>query len=164
MAVYVFCRNAQSKPHSDPRDVCTLYLLYQLPNYNLFWWVRSIENKKKSYTWTQKLAKNIYEMVATETNPRRPVAGITFPHKRCRWKVEEDAHSRHSRSLDVVDVVVHLTITRSYTQRHNRRRPRTRSHVRLVIVSSMPSVQRGSERRDPPDTPTLTSPIVWNSN
>jgi hypothetical protein len=36
MAVYVFCRNAQSKPHSDPRDVCTLSLLYQLPNYNLF--------------------------------------------------------------------------------------------------------------------------------
>jgi hypothetical protein len=36
MAVYVFCRNAQSKPHSDPRDVCTLSLLYQLPNCNLF--------------------------------------------------------------------------------------------------------------------------------
>jgi hypothetical protein len=36
MAVYVFCRNAQSEPHSDPRDVCTLSLLYQLPNYNLF--------------------------------------------------------------------------------------------------------------------------------
>jgi hypothetical protein len=34
--VYVFCRNAQSKPHSDPRDVCTLSLLYQLPNCNLF--------------------------------------------------------------------------------------------------------------------------------
>jgi hypothetical protein len=36
MAVYVFCHNAQSEPHSDPRDVCTLSLLYQLPNYNLF--------------------------------------------------------------------------------------------------------------------------------
>jgi hypothetical protein len=36
MKVYVFCRNAQSKPHSDPRDVCTLSLLYQLPNCNLF--------------------------------------------------------------------------------------------------------------------------------
>jgi hypothetical protein len=36
MAVYVFCRNAQSKPHSDPRDVYTLSLLYQLPNCNLF--------------------------------------------------------------------------------------------------------------------------------
>jgi hypothetical protein len=36
MAVYVFCRNAQNKPHSDPRDVCTLSLLYQLPNCNLF--------------------------------------------------------------------------------------------------------------------------------
>jgi hypothetical protein len=36
MAVYVFCRNAQSKPHSDPRDVCTLSLLYQLSNCNLF--------------------------------------------------------------------------------------------------------------------------------
>jgi hypothetical protein len=36
MVVYVFCRNAQSKPHSDPRDVCTLSLLYQLPNCNLF--------------------------------------------------------------------------------------------------------------------------------
>jgi hypothetical protein len=30
--VYVFCRNAQSDPH----DVCTLSLLYQLPNCNLF--------------------------------------------------------------------------------------------------------------------------------
>jgi hypothetical protein len=37
-------------------------------------------------------------MVAMETNPRRPVAGITFPHKRCRWRVEEDAHSQRSRS------------------------------------------------------------------
>jgi hypothetical protein len=36
MAVYVFCHNAQSKPHSDPRAVCTLSLLYQLPNCNLF--------------------------------------------------------------------------------------------------------------------------------
>jgi hypothetical protein len=36
MAVYVFCRNAQNKPHSDPRDACTLSLLYQLPNCNLF--------------------------------------------------------------------------------------------------------------------------------
>jgi hypothetical protein len=36
MAVYVFCRNAQSKPRSDPHDVCTLSLLYQLPNCNLF--------------------------------------------------------------------------------------------------------------------------------
>jgi hypothetical protein len=36
MAVYVFCRNAQSKPHNDPHDICTLFLLYQLPNCNLF--------------------------------------------------------------------------------------------------------------------------------
>jgi hypothetical protein len=36
MAVYVFCHNAQSKPHSDPCDECTLSLLYQLPNCNLF--------------------------------------------------------------------------------------------------------------------------------
>jgi hypothetical protein len=36
ITVYVFCRNAQSKPHSDPRDICTLSLLYQLPNCNLF--------------------------------------------------------------------------------------------------------------------------------
>jgi hypothetical protein len=36
MVVYVFCRNVQSEPHSDPRDVCTLSLLYQLPNCNLF--------------------------------------------------------------------------------------------------------------------------------
>jgi hypothetical protein len=34
--VYVFCRNAQIKSHSDPHDVCTLSLLYQLPNCNLF--------------------------------------------------------------------------------------------------------------------------------
>jgi hypothetical protein len=31
-----FCCNAQSKSHSDPRDICTLSLFYQLPNYNLF--------------------------------------------------------------------------------------------------------------------------------
>jgi hypothetical protein len=36
MTVYVFCHYAQSKPHSDPRDVCTLSLLYQFPNCNLF--------------------------------------------------------------------------------------------------------------------------------
>jgi hypothetical protein len=36
ITVYVFCCNAQSKSHSDPHDVCTLSLLYQLPNCNLF--------------------------------------------------------------------------------------------------------------------------------
>jgi hypothetical protein len=36
ITVYVFYCNAQSEPHSDPRDVCTLSLLYQLPNCNLF--------------------------------------------------------------------------------------------------------------------------------
>jgi hypothetical protein len=36
MAVYVFFRNAQSESHSDPHDICTLSLLYQLPNCNLF--------------------------------------------------------------------------------------------------------------------------------
>jgi hypothetical protein len=36
MAVYVFFRNAQSESHSDPHDICTLPLLYQLPNCNLF--------------------------------------------------------------------------------------------------------------------------------
>jgi hypothetical protein len=36
ITVYVFCRNAPSESHSDPRDICTLSLLYQLPNYNLF--------------------------------------------------------------------------------------------------------------------------------
>jgi hypothetical protein len=36
MAVYVFCCNAQSKSHSDPRDIGMLSLFYQLPNYNLF--------------------------------------------------------------------------------------------------------------------------------
>jgi hypothetical protein len=54
----------------------------------------------------------------------------------------------------VVDVVVHLTISRSCTRRHIRRRLHTRSHVRFAEVSSTPSVQRGSGRRDPPDTPT----------
>jgi hypothetical protein len=36
MAVYVSCCNAPSKSHSDPRDICTLALFYQLPNCNLF--------------------------------------------------------------------------------------------------------------------------------
>jgi hypothetical protein len=36
MAVYVSCCNAQSKSHSDPLDICTLSLFYQLPYYNLF--------------------------------------------------------------------------------------------------------------------------------
>jgi hypothetical protein len=36
MSVYVFCCNAQSKYHSDPLDICTLSLFYQLPNCNLF--------------------------------------------------------------------------------------------------------------------------------
>jgi hypothetical protein len=36
ISVYVFCRNAESESHSDPHDICTLSLLYQLPNCNLF--------------------------------------------------------------------------------------------------------------------------------
>jgi hypothetical protein len=36
ITVYVFCRNAQSKSHSDPHDVCTLSLFYQLLSCNLF--------------------------------------------------------------------------------------------------------------------------------
>jgi len=103
-------------------------------------------------------------MVATDTHPRRPWAGITFPHKRWRWRVGEDARSRRSCSLDVVDVVVHLTITRSCTRRHKWQRPRARSHVQLDIDSSTPSVQRGSGRRDPPDTPPHTSPSGWTTN
>jgi hypothetical protein len=35
ITVYVFYRNAQSESHSDPHDMCTLSLFYQLPNYNL---------------------------------------------------------------------------------------------------------------------------------
>jgi hypothetical protein len=34
MAVYVSFCNAQSKSHSDPCNICTLYLFYQLPNCN----------------------------------------------------------------------------------------------------------------------------------
>jgi hypothetical protein len=30
------CRNAHSESHSDPHDICTLSLIYQLPNCNLF--------------------------------------------------------------------------------------------------------------------------------
>jgi hypothetical protein len=36
MAVYVSCCNAQSKSHSDPLDICTLSLFYQLLNCNFF--------------------------------------------------------------------------------------------------------------------------------
>jgi hypothetical protein len=36
MAVYVFCCNAHTKSHSDPHDICTLSLFYQLVNFNLF--------------------------------------------------------------------------------------------------------------------------------
>jgi hypothetical protein len=36
ITVYVFCRNAQSESHSDPHDICTLSLLYQLPSCNMF--------------------------------------------------------------------------------------------------------------------------------
>jgi hypothetical protein len=35
ITVYIFCHNIQSESYSDPYDVCTLSLLYQLPNYNL---------------------------------------------------------------------------------------------------------------------------------
>jgi hypothetical protein len=34
MAVYVFCRNAQSKSHSDPHDVCTLSCSINCPTVN----------------------------------------------------------------------------------------------------------------------------------
>jgi hypothetical protein len=32
----MYFRNAQSESHSDPHDIYTLSLFYQLPNYNLF--------------------------------------------------------------------------------------------------------------------------------
>ena len=54
-------------------------------------------------------------------------------------------------------VVDHLTISRSCTRCHNRRRLRTRSYVQFAEVCSTPSIQRGSGRRDPPDTPTPPS-------
>ena len=66
--------------------------------------------------------------------------------------------------MHVVDVVVHLTITKSCTRHHKWQRPRARSHVHLDVDSSTPSVQRGSGRRDPPDTPPHTSPSVWTTN
>jgi hypothetical protein len=113
-----------------------------------------MENKKFP-THEHKLAKKTLRDGSNGEliNPRRPDAGITFPHKCCRWRLDEDARSQRSRSLDVVDVVVHLTISRSCTRRHNQRRLRTRSHIWLVVVSSTPTVQQGSGRGDPPDTP-----------
>jgi hypothetical protein len=36
ITVYIFYRNAQSESYSDPHDICTLPLFYQLPNCNLF--------------------------------------------------------------------------------------------------------------------------------
>jgi hypothetical protein len=52
MAVYVFCHSAQSEPHSDPRDVCTLSLLYQLPNCNLFTQHVIIYLMERHHLWT----------------------------------------------------------------------------------------------------------------
>jgi hypothetical protein len=36
ITIYIFYRNAQSESYSDPHDICTLSLFYQLPNCNLF--------------------------------------------------------------------------------------------------------------------------------
>jgi hypothetical protein len=52
MAVYVFCCNAQSKSHSDPHDICTLSLFYQLPNCNLFTQHVIIYLMKRHHYWT----------------------------------------------------------------------------------------------------------------
>jgi hypothetical protein len=65
--------------------------------------------QKFSYAWTQTSQENSTRWWQRRTNPRRPEAGITFPHKHCRWRLDEDTHSRRSRSLDVVDVVVNLS-------------------------------------------------------
>ena len=112
-----------------------------------------MENKKIP-THEQQLAKIFYEMVATKNSPSKTGSGIL--HSRTNVADED------SMKTYVVDVVVHLTISRSCTRHHNRRRLRTRSHVRFADVSSTPSVQRGSGRRDPPDTPTHTSTKCMN--
>jgi hypothetical protein len=52
MAVYVFFCNAQSKSHSDPHDICTLYLFYQLPNCNLFIQHVVIYLMERHHSWT----------------------------------------------------------------------------------------------------------------
>jgi hypothetical protein len=52
MAVYVSCCNAQSKSHSDPLDICTLSLFYQLPNCNLFTQYVVIYLMKRHHSWT----------------------------------------------------------------------------------------------------------------
>jgi hypothetical protein len=52
MAVYVFCCNAQSKSRSDPRDICTLSLFYQLRNCNLFTQHVVIYLMERHHYWT----------------------------------------------------------------------------------------------------------------
>jgi hypothetical protein len=91
-----------------------------------------------------KLDKIFYEMVATKNSPSKTGSGILCSYSNV---VDED-----SMKIYVFDVVVHLTISRSCKRRHNRWRLHTRSHVRFANVSSTPSVQWGSRRRDPPDS------------
>jgi hypothetical protein len=88
-------------------------------------------------------------MVAIKNSPSKTGSGIL--------RSPTNIADEDSMKTYVVDVVVHLTISRSCTRRHNRRRLRTRPHVRFADVSSTPSIQRGSGRRDLSDTPTHTS-------
>jgi hypothetical protein len=117
------------------------------------WWVRSMENKKFP-THEHKLAK---KTLRDGSNGE-----LTLEDRKRRLCSRTNVVDGDLMKTHVVDVVVHLTIRRSCTRRHNRRHLRTRSHVRLVVISSTPSVQRGSGRRDPPDTPTPLQLSVWN--
>jgi hypothetical protein len=119
------------------------------------WWVRSIENKKFP-THEHKLAK---KTLRDGSNGE-----LTLEDRKRGLRSRTNVADGDLTKTHIVDVVVHLTISRSCTRRHNRRHLRTQSHVRLVVVSSMPTVQRDSGTRDPPDTPTHTSPSVWITN
>jgi hypothetical protein len=109
---------------------------------------------KKIPMHEHKLAKIFYKMVAKKISPSNTVSKILCSRTNV---ADEDSMQTY-----VVDVVIHLTISRSCIRRHNWWRLHTRSHIRFADVSSMPSVHRDNGRREPPDTPTNSSTKCMN--
>jgi hypothetical protein len=78
------------------------------------------------------------------THTQRAEAGFTFSQKRCWWS--ED---------------VHVMISRSGTQGATTGGSSVLGHTYGSSTSSTPSVQRGSGRKDLPNTPTPLLLSVW---
>jgi hypothetical protein len=82
--------------------------------------------QKNSYAWTQTSQEHLWDGSNEELTLEDWKRDFMFPHKRCLWRLDEDARSQHSHSLDDIKIVYKApqpaappySVTRTSCRRH----------------------------------------------